>query len=79
MQEEEEQLPSIYMFLARLKDAMEAGPLALAVWPHHMDLYAREAFAESLSSIRSSCSWWTCAWSLTWIYYHYRIVLSPIS
>jgi hypothetical protein len=35
--------PSIYLFRAWLEDAMEAGPLVLA---HHMNLHAREAFAE---------------------------------
>lgn len=34
---------SICMFHARLEEAMEAGPLALA---NHMDLYTREAFTE---------------------------------
>jgi hypothetical protein len=31
------------MFLAKLKNAMEEGPLALA---NHMNLYTREAFTE---------------------------------
>jgi len=31
------------MFLARLKGAVEAGPIALA---HHMNLYTKEAFSK---------------------------------
>lgn len=40
---EEEQPPSICLFLTGLEDAMEAKPLALA---HDMNLYVQEAFAE---------------------------------
>jgi len=40
--QEEKQPPSLRMFPG-LEDAVEAEPLALA---HHMNLYAREAFAD---------------------------------
>lgn len=40
---QEEEPPSICMFLAGLEETMETGPLALA---NHMDLYAWETFAE---------------------------------
>jgi hypothetical protein len=43
--QEEKQPPSLHMFPG-LEDAVEAEPLALA---HHMNLYARKAFADFAS------------------------------
>jgi hypothetical protein len=41
--QEEEQPPSIFMFLTGLEDTVKAGPLALS---HHMNLYAHETITE---------------------------------